>query len=78
LWVHYVNLIDNSQLVRQKVSKLFEGKIWPYYIYYTIDNFGKGICNCENLKFAIYNLDLGGKYTILDDKKTQNDNHGTQ
>jgi hypothetical protein len=31
-----------------------------------------------NLKFAMYNLDLGVKYTILDDKQPQNDNHGTQ
>jgi hypothetical protein len=49
-----------------------------YLLYYWNFNFEKGICNCENLKFAIYNLDLGAKYIILDDKQTQNENHGTQ
>jgi hypothetical protein len=29
-------------------------------------------------KFTIYNLDLGPKYTILNDKQTKNVNHGTQ
>jgi hypothetical protein len=35
---------------------------WKYF------NFEKGRWNYENLKFTIYNLDLGAKYTILDDK----------
>ncbi len=65
----------------QKASKFFEGKIWPYYIYYTIESsliLKRAYAIVKNLKFAIYNLDLGAKYTILNDKQTQNDNHGTQ
>jgi hypothetical protein len=50
-----------------------------YLLYYQKwSNFEKGIWNYENLKFTISNLDLGAKYTILNDKQTKNDNHGTQ